>query len=63
MENNNVNFYCYSLRLFHFLSAFGERCYISKINSSSKNRYWVFRKSERLDEIIKLYNEIKHNIS
>lgn len=60
---NNVNFYCYSLHLFHFLSAFGEKCYISKINSASKNRYWVFRKSERLDEIIKLYNEIKHTIS
>ena len=63
MEKRNENFYCYSLRLFHFLSAFGERCYISKINSSSKNRYWVFRKSERLDEIIKLYNEVKHKIS
>ena len=63
MDNNNVNFYCYSLRLFHFLSAFGERCYISKINSLSKNRYWVFRKSERLDEIIKLYNKVKHSIS
>lgn len=60
---NNVNFYCYSLRLYHFLSAFGEVCYISKINSTSQNRYWVFRKSERLDNIIKLYNEVKHKIS
>lgn len=60
---NNMNFYCYSLRLYHFLSAFEEKCYNSKINSSSKNRYWVFRKSERLDNIIKLYNEVKHTIS
>lgn len=60
---NNTNFYCYSLRLFHFLSAFSEKCYISKINAQSGNRYWVFKKSERLDEIIKLYNEVKHKIS
>lgn len=62
MENNK-NYYCYSLRQFHFISAFGERCYTSKINSVSKNRYWLFRKSERLDAIIKLYNECKHKIS
>ena len=36
---------------------------ISKINSTSKNRYWVFRKSERLDNIIKLYNDVKYKIS
>ena len=57
---NNINFYCYSLRLFHFLSAFNEKCYISKVNTTSGNRYWVFRKSDRLDEIIKLYNKVKH---
>ena len=60
---NNLNFYCYSLRLYHFLSAFGEVCCTSKINSTSQNRYWVFQKSERLDNIIKLYNEVKHKIS
>lgn len=60
---NNSNYYCYSLKLFHFLSAFGEKCYISKINSLSGNRYWVFRKSERLDNIIKLYNDVKYKIS
>lgn len=57
------NFYCYSLRLFHFLSAFSEKCYASKINSNSKNRYWVFKKSSRLDKIIALYNETKHNFN
>jgi hypothetical protein len=59
---NNDNYYCYSLRQFHFISAFGERCYVSKINSVSKNRYWIFKKSERLDRIIQLYNECKHKI-
>lgn len=60
---DNTNFYCYSLRLFHFLSAFSEKCYVSKINANSGNRYWVFRKSPRLDSIIALYNNVKHEIS
>lgn len=57
---SNDNFYCYSLRLFHYLCAFDEKCYASKINSSSGNRYWVFRKSKRLDDLIESYNEAKH---
>lgn len=57
------NFYCYSLRLFHYICAFNEKCYASKVNSSSGSRYWVFKKSPRLDEIIKSYNEAKHKFS
>lgn len=56
-------FYCYSLRLFHFLNAFGEKCYVSKINQLSGKRYWIFKKSERLDRIIESYNNIKHDFS
>lgn len=56
------NFYCYSLRLFHYLSAFNEKCYASKINQMSNKRYWVFKKSERLDKLINSYNSIKHEI-
>lgn len=59
MEKNK-NFYCYSLKLFHYLCAFGEKCSVSRINNVSGNRYWVFKKSERLDDIIKSYNEVKH---
>ncbi len=62
MNKENV-FYCYSLRLFHYISAFGERCYGSKINTQSKNRYWIFMKSDRLDRIIESYNRIKYSIS
>lgn len=68
MENRNtkerrsdsVNFYCYSIRLYHFLAAFNEHCYSSKVNPSSGNRYWVFKKSDRLDKLISFYNEKKH---
>ncbi len=59
-KDNKLNFYCYSLKLFHFLSAFNEHCYTSKINSVSGSRYWVFHKSERLDKLILLYNDLKH---
>lgn len=60
MENNY--FYCYSFRLHCFILAFGEKCLISKLNSNSHNRYWVFEKSERLDRIIKMYNEVKNTV-
>lgn len=59
MENKE-NFYCYSFRLFHYLCAFGEKCFTSRQNSASGNRYWVFKKSERLDKIIESYNETKY---
>ena len=61
MNNKNV-FYCYSLNLYHFLRAFGEKCYASRENATTGNRYWVFNKSPKLDEIITLYNSVKHKI-
>lgn len=62
MENSE-NFYCYSLRLFHFLCAFREECKTSKVNSNTGKRYWVFKKSKRLDDIISSYNEMKHKFN
>jgi hypothetical protein len=61
--NENTNFYCYSRKLYHYLCAFGEKCYTSKTNTASGNRYWVFHKSDRLDRIIETYNEVKHKFS
>lgn len=60
-RSDDINFYCYSIRLYHFLSAFSEHCYSSKINPSSGNRYWVFKKSDRLDTLIETYNRMKHS--
>lgn len=62
MENKE-NFYCYSLRLFHYISAFGEKCYASKENQKSGKRYWIFKKSDRLDKIIASYNDVKHKFN
>lgn len=60
MEQKDL-FYCYSLRLFHYISAFRGECISSNINKLSGKRYWVFKKSERLDKIIESYNKTKHN--
>ena len=60
---NTENFYCYSLRLFHYLNAFDEKCSASRISKTSGNRYWVFKKSDRLDKIIQSYNATKHNFN
>ena len=57
--NNDTNFFCYSRELHHFLAAFHEKCYNSKINQNSGNRYWIYRKSDRLDKLIELFNETK----
>lgn len=62
MENKEL-FYCYSLRLFHYISAFKEECLASKINKLSGKRYWVFKKSDRLDKIIDSYNRVKYEFS
>lgn len=61
MDNKDI-YYCYSLKLYHFLRAFGEKCKSSKVNSLTQKRYWLFNKSKRLDDIIALYNETKHKI-
>ena len=60
MENTNGSFFCYSLKLYHFICAFGEKCCGSSVNRNSGSRYWVFKKSKRLDEIICSFNEMKH---
>jgi hypothetical protein len=51
------------MRLYHFLTAFGEKCHTSKVNSNSGHRYWIFSKSERLDKLIAVYGEMKHKFS
>ena len=61
MEKQNL-FYCYSFRLYHFLSAFNEKYISTKINKRSNCRYWTYNKSEKLDRLIEKYNEIKHSL-
>lgn len=60
-KENNL-FYCYSNRLALFLRSFRFRYINSSVNKNSNTKYWVFEKSDKLDEAIQLYNEVKHKI-
>lgn len=54
-------FYCYSYRLAFFIKSQGV-CYIDKgTNLNSKSKYYKFQKSERLDGIIRIWNQIKQS--
>ena len=59
----NEYFYCYSTRLHYYLLSFREKCYAERVNTVSGCRYWVFKKSKRLDELIDSYNKVKHKYS
>lgn len=56
------NFYCYSDKLFHFIKAFGVDYISIGVNKNTTKKYYVFEKSERLDNIIVLYNKVKHSV-
>ena len=55
-------FYCYSMRMSHFIRAFGIKYLDVGFNAKSGMKYYIFEKSERLDKIIELYNKVKHSI-
>lgn len=58
--NNNNNFYCYSNRLNYFLISLKFRYLSVGINKNTNKKYWVYEKSEKLDDAISLYNSVKH---
>lgn len=58
----NDKFYCYSTRMAYFIRAFNIKYIDIGFNAKSATKYYVFEKSERLDKIISLYNNVKHTI-
>lgn len=58
----NNYFYCYSSRMAHFIRAFDIKYIDVGVNSNTNAKYYLFEKSERLDKIINLYNEVKYSI-
>lgn len=58
----NDKFYCYSNRMYYFIMAFGLKYLDRGINKNTNTKYYVFQKSDKLDQIIKLYNSVKHSI-
>lgn len=57
---NSNKFYCYSTRLSYFLRSFNLKYQSIGINHNSNTKYYVFEKSEKLDQVIQLYNKVKH---
>ena len=58
-EKTSKYFYCYSQRLARFCQAFGLRYVSEGINGRTNTKYYMFQKSKKLDEIIKLWNTVK----
>ncbi len=61
MDNNK--FYCYSKRMYHFLSFLNFRYISIGTNGNTRQRYWVYDKSQKLDYAIELYNSMKHDFN
>ena len=58
----NKNFYCYSKRLAYFIRSFNVKYLCVRVNKNSNTKYYIFEKSDRLDKIISLYNQVKHAV-
>lgn len=58
----NKYFYCYSSKLAHFIRAFDIKYIDVGVNKNTNTKYYLFEKSERLDKVVSLYNEVKHRI-
>lgn len=56
----NDIFYCYSKRMSLFLRSMKEEYIAFGENKKTHVKYWTFYKSERLDNLIKLWNTIKN---
>lgn len=57
---NDKYYYCYSTRLYHFLTSVKFRYISEGINQSTNKKYWMYEKSQTLDLAINEYNKIKH---
>ena len=53
------SFYCYSTTLMHFLKANGLRYEYAGIHNRTGNRMWVFRRDDRLRDLLDEYDERK----
>ena len=59
MDNNS--FYCYSTRMHNFLLSMKFKYVSTGINGNTNKRYWTYKKSEKLDSAIQVYNKFKHD--
>ena len=62
MEEKNI-YHCYSKRQALFIMSFGVKYEYKDINSNTKVKFYAFKKSKKLDDIIKFYSEVKYKFS
>lgn len=55
-------FYCYSPRLMFFIKSFRIPYVRFGVNKNTNQKYFVFEKSKRLDDVIELYKKVKHAV-
>lgn len=60
---DNVNLYCcYSLNLRNYLYDNGMRYKLAALNPNSKSLFWVYIKSEKLDNLLNEWSANKQHI-
>lgn len=57
----SLYFYCYSFALKNFIKKFGIKYITKAINPKTRTPYFMYEKSSKLDEIIRMWNELKNN--
>lgn len=57
--SNETLFYCYSTTLMHFLRSNGIRYKYVTNHNRTNNRMWVFKRDNRLGELLDEYDERK----
>ena len=59
LDKSNDLFYCYSCKMKDFIKSQG-LSYLTKAKHPKTDRvFFIFKKSGELDEVIKLWNEVK----
>ena len=58
-KHSNDLFYCYSTTLYHFLRANGLRYEYVTRHKRTGNRMWVFKRNNRLSDLLDEYDERK----
>lgn len=57
MTNQSEFFYCYSLLLFRYLKANGERYVCTGLHPKTMRQFWQFERTDRLNALIDDFNE------
>lgn len=60
MMNKDKYFYCYSIKLFHFLKLKKFRYICKGFNERTNKNYWVFERDESLLNALTEYDQVRN---